>query len=112
MPKPTNEERLERIREWSEKRRNALESERRWVTRPQRYDYPIGIDPQGRPYTVDPTRRGRYIGCLVAGAVGDALGASVEFLTLDQVRSHYGPAGLTGYDVAYGRRARSPTTLR
>ena len=32
------------------------QSERRWVTRHERYDYPIGIDPEGHPYPVPPPR--------------------------------------------------------
>jgi hypothetical protein len=36
--------------------------------------------------------------------VGDALGAPVEFLGIREIRGKYGPAGITDYDVAYGRR--------
>jgi ADP-ribosylglycohydrolase len=39
--------------------------------------------------------RSRVRGCLVGGAVGDALGAPVEFLALEQIRQAYGPDGLT-----------------
>lgn len=46
----------------------------------------------------------RVLGCLLAGAVGDALGAPVEFLGLGAIRARYGPAGITGFDEAYGRR--------
>jgi ADP-ribosylglycohydrolase len=45
----------------------------------------------------------RIRGCLLAGAIGDALGAPVEFDTLTSIRSRFGPAGLTGYAPAYGR---------
>jgi ADP-ribosylglycohydrolase len=38
---------------------------------------------------------GRVVGCLLAGAVGDALGAPVEFLSIDEIRQRYGPAGVT-----------------
>ena len=43
-------------------------------------------------------------GCLLGGAVGDALGAPVEFLKMPEIRQRYGPAGITEFDVAYGRR--------
>jgi len=43
-------------------------------------------------------------GCLLGGAVGDALGAPVEFLSLKQIRAKYGPAGIGDFDQAYGRR--------
>lgn len=33
-------------------------------------------------------------GCLVGGAAGDAMGYPVEFMTLDQIRTKYGPAGI------------------
>lgn len=36
-------------------------------------------------------------GCLLGGAVGDALGAPVEFLSLDRIISRYGTSGVTGY---------------
>jgi ADP-ribosylglycohydrolase len=36
-------------------------------------------------------------GCLLGGAVGDALGAVVEFDSLADIRRRYGPAGLTGF---------------
>jgi len=45
----------------------------------------------------------RYRGCLLGGAVGDALGAGVEFLSLAEIRRRHGPAGVTGYVPAYGR---------
>src|SRR5713101_6709277 len=42
-------------------------------------------------------------GSLLAGAVGDALGAPVEFMTLKQIRERVGPDGVTGYLPAYDR---------
>ena len=38
---------------------------------------------------------GRVVGCLLAGAVGDALGAPVEFRSIDEIRQRFGPAGVT-----------------
>lgn len=40
---------------------------------------------------------GYYTGCLLGGAVGDALGAPVEFMTISEIRRRYGAAGITGY---------------
>ncbi|MEV0059552.1 ADP-ribosylglycohydrolase family protein [Nocardia sp. NPDC050718] len=37
-------------------------------------------------------------GCLIGGAVGDALGAPIETRTLRQIRDQYGPDGLTDTD--------------
>jgi ADP-ribosylglycohydrolase len=46
----------------------------------------------------------RFIGCVLAGAVGDALGAPVEFNTIESIRERFGPAGTTGYAEEYGGR--------
>ena len=48
--------------------------------------------------------REHFSGCLLGGAVGDALGAPVEFLNIHEIRDKYGPAGIADYDLAYGRR--------
>jgi len=45
----------------------------------------------------------RYRGCLLGGAVGDALGAPVEFLSLEEIRARFGPSGVTDYAPAFGR---------
>jgi ADP-ribosyl-[dinitrogen reductase] hydrolase len=47
-----------------------------------------------------PLERAR--GCLVGGAVGDALGAPVEFLSLAQIRSRFGSQGVKQFEEAYG----------
>jgi ADP-ribosylglycohydrolase len=47
--------------------------------------------------------RQHFRGCLLGGAVGDALGAAVEFASLREIRRSFGPDGLTGYASAYGR---------
>lgn len=39
----------------------------------------------------------RFTGCLLGGAVGDALGAPVEFMKLAQILRQCGPAGVRGY---------------
>jgi ADP-ribosylglycohydrolase/serine/threonine protein phosphatase PrpC len=44
----------------------------------------------------------RTRGCLIGGAVGDALGAAVEFLSITQIRQRFGPKGVTEYEPAYG----------
>jgi ADP-ribosylglycohydrolase/protein-tyrosine phosphatase len=38
-----------------------------------------------------------YTGCLLGGAIGDALGAPIEFLSYDQIKSKYGKNGITDY---------------
>lgn len=47
--------------------------------------------------------RSRFVGCLLGGAVGDALGAPVEFLRYTEIRERFGPSGITAYPPAYGR---------
>ncbi|MDJ1134130.1 ADP-ribosylglycohydrolase family protein [Streptomyces iconiensis] len=48
--------------------------------------------------------RSRVRGCLLGGAVGDALGAGVEFDSLAEIRTKHGQQGVTDYVPAYGRR--------
>ncbi len=49
-------------------------------------------------------RRDRARGCLLLGAIGDALGAPVEFMDWAEIRRRFGPLGVTGFEPAYGRR--------
>jgi len=50
-----------------------------------------------------PDAASRIRGCLLGGAIGDALGAPTEFLTLAEIRPKYGPRGVTGFESCYGR---------
>lgn len=50
---------------------------------------------------IDPASRRR--GCLLGGAIGDALGAPVEFLSLDEIRGQLGADGVHDFLPAYGR---------
>ena len=50
--------------------------------------------------------RERVLGCLVGGAVGDALGYAVEFSSWPQIRSRYGERGITSYEL--DRRGVAP----
>jgi len=47
-------------------------------------------------------QRDRFRGCLLGGAVGDALGASVEFMKRSEILRRFGPEGITEYAPAYG----------
>lgn len=46
--------------------------------------------------------RSRARGCLIGGAIGDALGAPVEFDSIEAIRARSGEAGVTDYLPAYG----------
>jgi len=48
-------------------------------------------------------------GCLVGTAVGDALGAPVEFLSAEKIIERFGPAGITTLEPWDGHRAGSFT---
>jgi ADP-ribosyl-[dinitrogen reductase] hydrolase len=50
-----------------------------------------------------PTLRQRYTGCMLGGAVGDALGAAVEFQSLADIRKKFGPSGIRDFASAYDR---------
>jgi hypothetical protein len=68
----------------------------------------------------DRTTRERYAarvrGCLLGGAIGDALGAPVEFWSASQIRAGAGPDGVREYlpidDGEGPSTAGSPTTRR
>ena len=45
---------------------------------------------------------GRFRGCLLGLAVGDAMGYTVDAKTLDEICADYGPNGLLGYDLVNG----------
>ena len=40
----------------------------------------------------------RFEGCLLGGAIGDALGYPVEFMSADSLRSEHGPAGIRSFE--------------
>ncbi len=46
----------------------------------------------------DNARASQYEGCLVGLALGDALGAPVEFLDIEQILTEYGPEGICGLE--------------
>jgi ADP-ribosylglycohydrolase len=78
--------------------RNGLQTETaehpRWERR-----YPSG---RFTPKPKGPDLRSRLRGSLLAGAIGDALGAKTEFDSIDRIREIAGPAGITDYIPAYG----------
>ena len=45
-----------------------------------------------------PSMKERFEGCILGLAIGDALGKPTEFLTLEEIRAKYGPAGVTGFE--------------
>jgi ADP-ribosylglycohydrolase len=50
-----------------------------------------------------PSLLDRYQGCLLGGAVGDALGAPVEFMSLGEIRARFGPGGIRDFVPSYGK---------
>ena len=44
-----------------------------------------------------------FAACLLGGAIGDALGAAPEFMSLAQIRAKFGPEGVSDFVPAYGR---------
>jgi ADP-ribosylglycohydrolase len=51
----------------------------------------------------NPKLRNKFRGCLLGGGVGDALGAPVEFLHLEEIEQVYGKQGIRDYAPAYGK---------
>ncbi len=78
--------------------RNGLRTETaehaRWERR-----YPSG---RFTPKPKGPDLRSRLRGSLLAGAIGDALGAKTEFDSIDRIREIAGPDGITDFIPAYG----------
>ena len=55
--------------------------------------------------------RNAIAGCMIGGAVGDALGAPVEFNSIAAIRAGFGPAGVTSYaEFTDGRGAFTDDT--
>jgi len=63
---------------------------------------------QGKTFSLDRSV-GRYRGCLLGLAIGDALGAPVEFLTVSEIRARYGPHGIVDLDGWRGHQPGSFT---
>jgi len=63
-----------------------------------RYKYETGERMKEKRYTIE-----HYEGCLLGGAVGDALGAPVEFMSLNEIIRKFGPSGITDYSPAFGK---------
>ncbi|HVF62423.1 MAG TPA: ADP-ribosylglycohydrolase family protein [Casimicrobiaceae bacterium] len=47
--------------------------------------------------------RRRFRGCLLGGAIGDALGAPVEFMSLAEIHERFGPKGIVDFTTAFER---------
>ncbi len=52
----------------------------------------------------------QFLGCLIGGAVGDALGYSIEFLDERTIFRKYGKRGITRYDLSSGKAIVSDDT--
>lgn len=61
------------------------------------------MDDEPEPIEIDTKKLKRFQGCLLGGAVGDALGAAIEFDSIQAIRQKFGEQGLTDYSPAYGR---------
>ena len=61
---------------------------------PLLYNAAFLIEPTGQTAAV---YRARVRGCLLGGAIGDALGYPIEFLSLDRIRTVHGERGVTGF---------------
>lgn len=51
-----------------------------------------------------PALKRSYRGCLLGGAIGDALGAPVEFMSLVEIREMFGRSGITEFTTAFDRK--------
>jgi ADP-ribosyl-[dinitrogen reductase] hydrolase len=53
-----------------------------------------------------PDPQDRYNACLLGGAIGDALGGAVEFMSRSAIVARFGPEGITDYAEAYGGKGK------
>ncbi|MDT7782794.1 MAG: hypothetical protein QOF58_1213 [Pseudonocardiales bacterium] len=64
-----------------------------------RVSFTLGVDAQDRYFVIkDPEKvvdTGKLRGCLIGGAIGDALGANTENLPMEVVYERHGPQGIT-----------------
>ena len=61
------------------------------------------VDDDPAPVVIDEAKLDLFKGCLLGGAVGDALGAPIEFHSIGAIRSSHGDQGLTDFVPAYGK---------
>jgi ADP-ribosylglycohydrolase len=61
---------------------------------------PQSVRPASAPA---PERLSRYAACLLGGAIGDAPGAPVEFMSRHEILRRFGPGGIRDHASAYGR---------
>ena len=52
----------------------------------------------------------QYRGCLLGGAIGDALGYAVEFLSYKKITQKYGSNGITDFELYRGQALSSDDT--
>jgi ADP-ribosylglycohydrolase len=56
--------------------------------------------------------RDRFLGCLLGGGIGDALGAPVEFLSRSEILRSFGPDGIPPMRLPTAASEISPTTRK
>jgi ADP-ribosylglycohydrolase len=54
------------------------------------------------PRAITP-RQAMALGCVLGGAIGDAMGHPTEFLSMAEIKRRYGPAGVTGFELYWDR---------
>lgn len=71
--------------------------------KPPVFTFDSGMDAEPGPVEIDDAKLKLFAGCLVGGAVGDALGAAIEFDSIRRIREKFGEEGLKDFSTAYGR---------
>jgi ADP-ribosylglycohydrolase len=55
-------------------------------------------------------KKDKIFGCLIGGAIGDALGYPVEFNSYSQIQNKYGETGIEEYELTNGKAIISDDT--
>ncbi|WP_433870300.1 ADP-ribosylglycohydrolase family protein [Saccharopolyspora sp. CA-218241] len=92
--------------------RRAAESDRSWFDPGGDAPAEAAVPPIARgghakaegPDAGAPSLTERVLGCFLGGALGDALGADLEFRTAEEIGARFGPEGPRGLPESYGVR--------
>lgn len=82
----------------------APEADSTPASQPQSAQVSAGEHALAEDFDAGPSLTERVLGCFLGGALGDSLGADLEFLSAEKIAERFGPGGPRGLREAYGVR--------